>query len=396
MKNHVLSILCFLFTANCFSQYTAKKGYYISENDERIECLIKHFTWKNNPSFFEYKLSEDDSYKRLNIDDVKEFAIHDLVKFVKHTVDIDRASTNLNNITTGRNSDFQSEIILLKVLMEGEASLYGYSDHTLVRYFYALGDDKPKQLVYKKYINDKSELLENNGYKQQLLNSMKCDDINSAYIEKLKYQTAKLIGFFQLYNKCKGASFTDYMSKPKRKVFSLTPRVGYRNANLDTKIHTFENRYFETGGINTMRYSLEVEYALNISKQNLTILAEPTYQYFKYEQELESNYVTVDFKAIEMQIGMRYYFNMMKNTRLFLNGGFLFEIELGSEMVYRNSSNFGMGNSLGFAGGVGFKFQNLSLEFRQQSSRDLLASTANAEGKFICSSLILGYTLFKL
>lgn len=396
MKSQII-LLCLLFLSTiCFGQNNVKKGYYIDEDNNRVECLIRYFAWKSNPSFFEYKKSDNDSFKKLTIDDVKEFAIDDVCKYEKHTVDIDRSTTNLDNMNNKRASEFKSETLLLKVHVEGKATLYGYSENSLTRFFYKLDDGTLKQLIYKQYINDNNELATNNGYKQQLLNNMKCVSITKNQIQKLKYHTVSLSKHFSEYNTCQGYAFTNFEAKPKRKRLAFTPRFGIRSATLDTKIHTFENRYFETGDIRTFRYSLEVDYTLDILNNNLAILFEPTYQYLAYEQALESNYVEVDFKSIELQTGLRYYFNFTKKASLFLNGSFIFDMPLRSDMIYRNSSNLSMRNSFGFAGGVGFKFFNLSLEFRQQSVRNMLALAPNSTGDFTCYSFILGYKLLKI
>jgi hypothetical protein len=52
--------------------------------------------------------------------------------------------------------------------------LYEYIDENLIRYFYNKEDSDIEQLVFKRYKNAKDEIATNDGFRQQLWNTLKC------------------------------------------------------------------------------------------------------------------------------------------------------------------------------------------------------------------------------
>ena len=100
MKKRILFLLITILSLNCYSQISFQKGYYIDNTNQKINCLIKNINWKNNPTKFEYKLSENSESKKTTIKTIKEFGIDNISKYVRSTVNIDRSSVNIKN---GRN-----------------------------------------------------------------------------------------------------------------------------------------------------------------------------------------------------------------------------------------------------------------------------------------------------
>ena len=75
MRKKILLSIILLLNYYGFSQVNFEKGYFITNSDEKIDCLIKNRDWKNNPIDFEYKLSDNDKFISTNIKLVKEFGI---------------------------------------------------------------------------------------------------------------------------------------------------------------------------------------------------------------------------------------------------------------------------------------------------------------------------------
>ena len=136
MKKKLFFLLTIILSLNSYSQVSFEKGYYIDNNDQKISCLIKNLDWKNNPTKFEFKLSENSETQKADIKSIKEFAITNATKFIRSTVKIDRSSGNVNNLNADKNPVFSEEQLFLKVLVEGKANLYEYTDSDLKRYFY--------------------------------------------------------------------------------------------------------------------------------------------------------------------------------------------------------------------------------------------------------------------
>ena len=127
MKNHLLFLLLTVLGFSSYAQISFEKGYYIDNNDQRIDCLIKNIDWKNNPTEFEYKLSENSTPEKATITSVKEFGVVSISKYIRSTVNIDRSIDNVNSvilISKEKNPVYKEEELFLKVLLEGKASLY--------------------------------------------------------------------------------------------------------------------------------------------------------------------------------------------------------------------------------------------------------------------------------
>jgi hypothetical protein len=168
MKKLIIIVTTFL-TFNIYAQITFEKCYFISNSNEKVNCLIKNNDWKLNPSEIKYKLSENSEAKTAYLKGVKEFGFFGDAKYVRRNIKIDRSSSNINNLSKQRNPVFKEEQIFLKLLIEGEASLYIYEDIGLKRYFYNINSSNIEQLVFKSYVTDKNQIKKNNLFKQHLL-----------------------------------------------------------------------------------------------------------------------------------------------------------------------------------------------------------------------------------
>jgi len=105
--------LFFLFTtlifANSFGQITFEKGYFIDNNNNRVECLIKNNDWKEKPKEFEYKLNENADPETGSTNTVKEFGVIGYSKYVKADTKIDLSSMQAANLSKDRNPEWSKE-----------------------------------------------------------------------------------------------------------------------------------------------------------------------------------------------------------------------------------------------------------------------------------------------
>jgi hypothetical protein len=227
MRKQILFLaISTIININFYSQIVFENGYFINESNQKVECLIKNVDWKNNPSEFKYKLSQNTEIKKADIRSVKEFGINGASKYIRTIVKIDRSSEDLKKMNIERNPIFQEEQLFLKVLVEGKASLFLYEDRNLKRFFYKTNDSEIKQLVYKHYLTNRKQIKENNQFRQQLFIDLKCQDISMNYIETIGYYKKNLESFFVKYNECKNSSYINYEEKRKRDLFNLTLRPG--------------------------------------------------------------------------------------------------------------------------------------------------------------------------
>jgi len=408
MKKNLLTLFLTIITINCYSQISFEKGHFIDNNNQKVDCLIKNSDWLNNPTEFEYKLSENSEVKILNITSVKEFEIHEISKYVRHTVNIDKSTENFNLMTNNRNPEFAEEELFLKVLVEGVASLYFYGEGNLKRFFYNIEGTNIEQLIYKSYRTNDDKLGKNIQYKQQLWNNLKCSSVELGKIESLEYKKNSLVKFFVQFNSCNNSNFINFEKNGERDLFNLTirPRLNSSSLTIQNKI----SNNFDTDFGNKFGFGLgiEVEFVLPFNKSKWAILIEAAYQNFEVEVLSTNSRVAgtllstkVDYSSIEIPIGLRHYFFINDNSKIFTNLSVIFDASANSNIVMEttdggnnvNTIDIAATSNLGF--GIGYKLKDTySIEMRLQTSRNILGNYVYWDSDFKTMSLIFGYSFF--
>lgn len=409
MKKQLLFFLLAILSFNCYAQISFEKGYFIDNDNQKTTCFIKNVDWNNNPTEFEYKLSENDTPKNATIPTVKEFGFDTASKYIRATVNIDRSSLDINKLSREKNPIFKEEVLFLKVLIEGKASLYQYLDDGLTRYFYTVEKSDIEQLVFKKYLIPIDQIAENNKYKQQLLNSLKCPDFNMGKFENLKYDKKKLIKIFTEYNLCNNSKLSFAEPIVKRDFFNLTIRPRINNSSLTITNSGFnEKDKIDFGSKTGFGFGLEAEVILPINKNKWTIFIEPTYQSFKAETtnknvsaifggEFNSK---IDYRSIEIPAGLRHYFNLNKYSTVFINVAYVFNLNPNSSVEFSspysiNNGKIPLDTTGNFAFGIGYKLNDkFGIEMRYQTKRELFMQSLIWSSDYKTFSMILGYTLF--
>lgn len=410
MTKKLLLILLLTVSLNALAQIKFENGYFINEANQKTECLIKNIDWKSSPTEFEYQLASDAEIKKESIKNIREFGVYNSAKFIRETVDIDRSSVNIQDLSRERNPIFKQETLFLRVLVEGGYNLYEYSDGNLRRFFYSSKDKKIEQLVYKQYMalhryNYKPALVQatkNNYYQQQLLNDMKCETITLKTVENVDYKRGDLMNFFKEYNQCNNSAPTYFEKKPKRNVFDLTirPRMNYSSLSISDKpVQKFKTQFdseLEFG------IGVEMEFYLPYNKNKWSVIVEPTYHTYTTEKitTKKSNYVAkVDYNSIEVPFGLRHYFYLNDDSKLFVNATYSYSFRLGSSITFTRDDNrateyLELDPNKNFAFGAGYKYNDkFSVELRY-NSRHVLDNYLEWKSNYNSTSLIIGYTIF--
>lgn len=406
-KGLLLSLLTAILSFNCYSQINFEKGYYINNEDQKTDCLIRNIDWKNNPTEFEFKLSENGESKSATIKSVKEFGIYNDSKYIRKSVNIDRSGERIGHLSKDRNPLFKEEELFLKVLLEGKANLYLFKDGNLTRYFYSKDDSKIKQLISKKYLTPDNKIRTNDLYKQQLWNDLKCANLTIRKAEKVDYKKNELVSFFEDYNECHGQGYTNFEEKEKRDLLNLNIRPGLTYSSLTIRHDTPNSKDTDFDNEIGFRIGMEAEFILPFNKNKWTVLIEPTYQYYKSEQSREISGVSggtlvskVDYQSIELPIGVRHNFYFSDKSQLFMNISYVFDFDQNStiDFLRQDASMFSsleIKSLANIAVGIGYKFEDkYSIEMRYNTTRRVLADYLYWNSDYKSISMILGYSLF--
>jgi hypothetical protein len=416
----LLTIIILLCVSFSNAQINFEKGYFISNSGIKTQCLIKNIDWKDNPNKFEYKINQNDTETRTeSIESVAEFGIDDTSKFKRYKVNIERSSNNLKDISNTKNPKWSEEVLFLKVLIEGEATLLSYSDSSIYKYFLETKKNPLEQLIRIRYISYEQNpgeayyddgIRENNYFRQQLYNNLKCDAITEKDLENIKYEKSSLMSIFEKYNSCMGLDSTTLFKEKAKKetiIVRITPSI-----NLTSPLKIVDpSQYYSIStsiaGKIGFKIGAEFEYILPFNNNIWSIFINPAYQKYSLEKTYVkndgfgaqgsdvTNHVVIDHSSIEIPLGIRRYFYLKNTGKIFINAVYInnsignskFKINDGQKTLESGTKgNFGFG--------VGGNFKNkFSLELRFNSSLNLLRDYYKLEANYSSIGLILGYKI---
>ncbi|MDA3613340.1 aminotransferase class IV [Polluticaenibacter yanchengensis] len=395
----VLFILAMSNVGICQMQF--EKGYFVDNAGVRTECLVKKSSWSKNPVFITYKLNDSDKFQSKTIDEIAEFGIDGQIRFLRQKVWIDISSTDMRNLENDFEPIYQSRVVLLEQLIDGNASLYMYTDNNDTKFFLKRGADTIVSLVEKMYLVENARVVHNETYKQQLKNELTCLSLNADDVKKIHYNKKDLVRIVNKYNNCVSGNQQSivYEVKKERKLavnFAVRPRANFSTVKLH---QTYSNLDFNFNS-SAVGLGLEGELSLPFAVKNLRVLAEPTFQYFKKSTAYSKNYnAVIHYKSLELPIGIRYYIDINEKSTLFINALYMFDFGMNSHFEIKEANyrwldlDIKSKGKLAFGGGFSFKNKH-KIELRYITDRDIQDHTYFTS-KYNSISLVYGYTIFK-
>jgi hypothetical protein len=401
MKKYLLvTLLIMFFSFKSWSQIDYESGYFIKEPDEKVQCLIRNVDWKNNPTEFRYRLSENDPVQVAGIQTVKEFGITGYSKYVRADVKLDKSDKAINKLSFDKEPQFQEELVFLKLLVEGTVTLLTYEDKNITRYFYQSGSSEIVPLIYKQYMTDKG-VATNDDYKKQLLTNFYTHGVTMSDLQDIKYSTKDLERLFIKMNDNSGSHFTNFEDK-KKDVFNLTlkPGVNFNKLSVQSEVSSFYNTDFDME--KNFRFGVEAEFIFPFFRNKFGILVEPSYQYYQAEHpaSLERFSSEVNYQSIEFAGGIRYYFFLNDKSKIYINPLFVYEFDFNSTIKIIRFEEFVQENlqvksKINMAAVAGYKYKNkYSFEIRYYTKRELLVPYTHWAASYNSFSVTLGYTIF--
>lgn len=400
-------LLFTLLLLTCFqiqAQIKFEEGYIVKNSNERMHCWIKNLDWRNNPKEIEYKREENGVVETANCTNIKEFGFTEQkVKFISSWIKLDRSSEKQNSLSRSPEPVFKQEEQFLRVLVQGDASLYLFEDENSYKFFYSYNGSEIEPLIFKSYLNEDIEIRQNEEYKNQILTTLKCESITRDLLRKLRYRTNDLIDVFEKYNTCKNPSGTTNAFKQeivRKNAFHLALRVGLNStsSSFDSNSKNFGEPYVDYGNKMSLRFGAELEYILPLYGNKWSLILEPSYQSFKSEVVQDDFTHSLDYKSLDIPVGIRYYMHLNDKSAIFINGIFSYNIDLGSKLIYtlyRQPVDVKIDPVYNFGIGAGFRFmERLSFELRYATNRSLVNNETKFDSKYNTTSFILGYRLF--
>lgn len=387
MKKILLTAVSLLFTLSMFAQVAFEKGFFIDNSGKRTDCLIKNLDWRDSPKQIEYKVGQGGMAHTLGMKQVKEFGITGVSHFVRETLKMDFSIPEVGHLTFKKNLKLEEHTVFLKVLVEGEKSLYQYRNSGVEKFFYKDGKNgEIVQLIYTKYyVYDKKDnekkIATNAFYRQQLYNLLGSSRLTQSSFMNLAYKKAPLIKIFLEYYKHKKSPYT-FFKKKKRDAFNLTAKYhfisssysfGHTTVRMDRYGELQETTvYSKDFGRHQMHtLGLELEYILPYNKNKWGVFIEFISLSAKYNLK-EVTYHSdsgLNYQAISIPLGLRY--------RMFLNDNFILYTDTAVNSYFPFGSSYynkyDLGKKVSISFGVGVKYlDKLSLGIQYFSKRDIL------------------------
>jgi hypothetical protein len=397
MKTRFFYLLFTLLTFSSFGQVTFEKGYFINNENQRIECLIKNYDWKLNPKEIEYKIDENDTLQQGNLSNIKEFGIIGSSRYVRADVKIDVSPWEMDKLSKVRNPEWSEQRLFLKVLVEGKATLYHFNGDELYRFFYSVSDTIIKQLVYKEYSVDDSRIATNRKFREQLWIDMRCENAKMSSVENLDFKKAALEKYFKNYNECSSSSSIVYEKRDIKKSvhLRLTPGISIFSVSVSDSFYETYNAEFKNK-LN-FRIGIETEYILPFNKNKWGIIFEPTYEHISSKQQAGTATATINYNSIEFPLGLRYHFFLNNELKLFANAFYTtgFSLDFNSTITYDYpfASPLEIKTKYALAFGCGIGFKKLSAEIRYYAQRDMI-DNFYWNSKYSNLSVIFGFKIW--
>lgn len=334
------ALICFISTP-IIAQDLFEAGYYVNNQGEGIHGYIDVYPLTNAPTTIRFKEHNTGKISLISISEIKEYQVSGF-KFERFTGDIDL------NLSPNSNTEpvFDSRVIFLRMIVEGEINLYSYKESDSIIYFYATSTTKPTQLINTEFVRNDNKPAFNRIYRNQLRDFVQCESM-LGLINDLKYDEKELVVFFKEYNSCLDSSSKTYSGLPftSSKYLNVSLSVGRTTYSMvaTTQLNDIKIAKFKDNVIPNI--AIELEQLLPLTRNRVSIWARGDYKSFSDEEPATFEGVDenskLHYNTIEASLGGRGYVGQ-GFIKGFVDAGLSksFEVGEGVYIDYENRKDF--------------------------------------------------------
>lgn len=386
----------FFLVHHLSAQQSFETGYVIDQTGRREVVDIFNLDWRFHPDTIE--LLRAGITTRVATEDLQEFGIGSKARYVNLPVLLEKSSVQYGHLPTDKPVP-QIERTLLRVEVEGNATLYSYLQPLVTKFFVARGDGLPKQLVYTRTLVKTDKVSESRLFIKQLQAHLDCSGMG-AIKESLHYNLRNIKKIVQDYNDCSGAvdQVVYENEMPGRRAVRLTVLAGLHRATLKLKDAQQAGEYAAYTTKPTLRIGLDLEFVLPFGGDKFAFLFRPNYYRIQSDTGnsggANSAPLYADYHAVDLPFAMRYYSFLNDDVKLFLSGGM--GVTLNSGNLYWNSfKTTGISRTTTLAAEVGTRYRerwNLSLGYERYFTTPT-KTFQTYKSNISALRLMLGFTL---
>ena len=398
-----LLLFCLLFTSAISAQNIYESGYFIDNDGNRKECLIKKISWKNNPTEFTWKKTISSSPSIGKINDYKEFGVGQDYIFKRYIMKFDLRGDNVGKSTKSENPELKIKKVFLRVILKSEASLYQYSENDVHRFFYTSKDTPyPDLLIYKTYyIPDDSKKVgkkvipkANTQFREQLQQHVNCGGQDAT---ELEHSQRDLKNYFADYNNCRGVKI-EYVLKRKISQTKVGLIGSLDFVSFSHPVEFNPNQLVVYDDVLATKYGIYLETFIPFYKVDLSFFLESTYRAFSTQQNNAAGTIaplSLDYKSINVALAPRFHIYLSSDFELFFEGGLSADHDLGTESVFNSVEKI----TLDYFYGGGFGVGRFKVGYRIYSDKNIAKSetlsTSLSDSKLSTSSFYISLNLSK-
>ncbi|MBO4768364.1 MAG: hypothetical protein J5495_02400 [Bacteroidales bacterium] len=348
MKRTLLTLIILAASLDINAQVVFKPGYVVDNEGVRKECLVKDYGWLHSPEKVVYKLSEEAKENEGAVKDISAFGVAG-ADFIRREVNVDLSPVSLDILSHNRMPEYEKRTVFLKVLHEGDVSLYEYNKERTL-YFYDMGNGVVP-LVYKQYMESTHGPIRTNAsFREQVKQFPGAANLSRTKLENLDYTATDLLKLFDTEPK-----------KVEKQKLGFAVLAGGGLSLFDFKTVKSSVKPFGYAGF-------EVEGFLPFGARRFSIALQPSVQfvqgdwyYEKYDGSKKENFIKVlDFS---IPVVVRYNLYLNDKSRLFANALVGCDVPLSYDYyLYGKDYRFRVGFRAGV--GIGYRYGHFRTELR--------------------------------
>lgn len=324
-------LILLLLSSFSFSQKIFSPGYYIDNNGQKKVGFIEDNNPYNNPEKIAFKTSLESKSSIILLDEIREYKIDNDYKYVRYLIDYDQDQvTNANPVhRIGKEPKLANKQVLLRVLVEGNASLYQAIINDCIFFFVQHGKvDMPQLLVHRKY-NSNNVIAENNEFRKLLYERLKTDKTDIKDFFDIEYNQYDLVDFFRKLNKADNSLIQQNVTTERNKnKINYKILTGTTALSVDYKFGSLVNmKSTGTTFINPI-IGCEVSNLLGMSSKRSEFFGRLFFQ--KNQTKADQTFITpgyvrtytfeAEYSAINLNLGYRYALLKQKHSKICLDG----------------------------------------------------------------------------
>lgn len=348
------SLLFFLLIFSSLSIYAQRfeDGYYIDLDGNRIETQIEKRNWSTWSNSSVLIKTANGSSERISIDQITEFGVDGVTKFIVREVQVDRSYDNLDKLGYDPLPNYESDRILLKVLIEGNYGLYLYLEDQLKKFYYSKEGGTITPLAYKRYYKSETEsiIVENNKYLSQLRDINPCEE---AIVLASSYTLESLKKNIEAFNACTGEAAEFESANNLKSEFRMSAFVGYNFSSFNVDRVTLNSDSDVSGG--GVGFGANFGFTLPSVSNEFLINGQIAYGQFDFDGKLavplgfEDRDVEISYQELQLGAEGHYLLYTGQNQYFDFGVGLYYAFALGdytytesfTDLNYEDSSNPG-------------------------------------------------------